>query len=55
MSERPTIEFIDLKAQRRHIGQAMEDAILKVVRDGNYILGEQVGQFEKGLADFCGA
>jgi len=55
MSERPAIEFIDLKAQRAHIGQAMEDAILKVVRDGNYILGEQVAEFETGLAAFCGA
>jgi dTDP-4-amino-4,6-dideoxygalactose transaminase len=54
MSERPAIEFIDLKAQRRHIGQAMEDAILKVVHDGNYILGAQVAQFEKELAAFCG-
>lgn len=55
MSERPAIEFIDLKAQRRHIGQAMEDAILKVVRDGNYILGPEVAEFETGLAAFCGA
>lgn len=55
MSEHPTIEFIDLKAQRQHIGQAMEDAILKVVRDGNYILGPEVQQFETGLAAFCGA
>ncbi len=55
MSERPTIEFTDLKAQRQHIGQAMEDAILKVVRDGSYILGPEVQQFEAGLAGFCGA
>lgn len=55
MAELPAIEFIDLKAQRRHIGQAMEDAILKVVRDGNYILGPEVQQFETGLAAFCGA
>lgn len=55
MSEHPTIEFIDLKAQRQHIGQAMEDAILKVVRDGSYILGPEVQQFETGLAAFCGA
>jgi len=51
----PTIEFIDLKAQREHIGQAMEDAILKVVREGSYILGPEVQQFETGLAAFCGA
>lgn len=55
MSERPTIEFIDLKAQRQHIGHAMEDAILKVVREGSYILGPEVQQFEAGLAGFCGA
>lgn len=55
MSERPTIEFIDLKAQRQHIGKAMDEAILKVVHDGNYILGQQVQQFEKELAAFCGA
>lgn len=55
MSERPAIEFIDLKAQRQRIGKAMDEAILKVVHDGNYILGEQVGQFEAGLAAFCGA
>ncbi len=55
MSDAPRIEFIDLKAQRRHIGQAMEDAILEVVREGNYILGRQVEQFETGLAAFCGA
>ncbi len=55
MNGRPSIEFIDLKAQRRRIGAAMDEAILKVVRDGNYILGEQVTQFENGLAAFCGA
>ena len=55
MSERPVIEFIDLKAQRRHIGKAMDEAILKVVHDGNYILGQQVQQFEAELAAFCGA
>ena len=55
MSERPAIEFIDLKAQRQRIGKAMDEAILKVVHDGNYILGEQVGQFETELAAFCGA
>lgn len=55
MSERPVIEFIDLKAQRQHIGKAMDEAILKVVHDGNYILGQQVQEFETGLAAFCGA
>ncbi|RYE30653.1 MAG: DegT/DnrJ/EryC1/StrS aminotransferase family protein, partial [Hyphomicrobiales bacterium] len=49
------MEFIDLKAQRQHIGKAIDEAILKVVHDGNYILGEQVQRFETELAAFCGA
>jgi dTDP-4-amino-4,6-dideoxygalactose transaminase len=51
----PKIDFIDLKAQRRHIGQAMDDAILAAVHEGNYILGPQVKEFEGKLAAFCGA
>ena len=49
------IDFIDLKAQRQHIGKAMDDAILAAVHEGSYILGPQVKQFEAELAKFCGA
>ena len=52
---RAKIDFIDLKAQRRHIGTAMDEAILGVVHEGNYILGPQVKRFEDELAAFCGA
>jgi dTDP-4-amino-4,6-dideoxygalactose transaminase len=51
----PKIDFIDLKAQRRHIGQAMDDAILAVVHSGAYVLGPEVGELESKLAAFCGA
>jgi dTDP-4-amino-4,6-dideoxygalactose transaminase len=51
----PTIDFIDLKAQRRHIGQAMDDAILAVVHSGAYVLGPEVKACEDRLAAFCGA
>ncbi|MES2906780.1 MAG: DegT/DnrJ/EryC1/StrS aminotransferase family protein [Pseudomonadota bacterium] len=47
--------FIDLQAQRAAIGPAIEEAILKVVRHGAYILGPEVSQLEKNLAEFCGA
>ncbi len=50
-----TIPFIDLQAQRAAIGPAIEEAILKVVRHGAYILGPEVSQLEKNLAEFCGA
>lgn len=53
MSE--AIAFIDLAAQRRRLGTAMDDAILKVVNHGGYIMGPEVKQFEADLSAFCGA
>lgn len=48
------IDFIDLKAQRRRIGQRMDDAILAAVHEGAYILGPQVKKLEAQLAEFAG-
>ena len=44
------IPFIDLQAQRARLGQPLEDAILKVVRSGAYVMGPEIGQFERELA-----
>lgn len=49
------MQFIDLQAQRAHLGPALEDAILKVVRSGQYILGPEIATLEAQLASFCGA
>jgi dTDP-4-amino-4,6-dideoxygalactose transaminase len=46
------IPFIDLQAQRRRLGQPLEDAILKVVRSGAYIMGPEIAEFERRLAAF---
>ncbi|MBS0332965.1 MAG: DegT/DnrJ/EryC1/StrS aminotransferase family protein [Proteobacteria bacterium] len=46
------IPFIDLQAQRQRLGQPLEDAILKVVRSGAYIMGPEITEFEKQLAAF---
>jgi dTDP-4-amino-4,6-dideoxygalactose transaminase len=54
VSGRPEIEFIDLKAQRRHIGERMDQAIKAAIDGGHFILGPQVGQFENQLAKFAG-
>jgi dTDP-4-amino-4,6-dideoxygalactose transaminase len=48
------IEFIDLGAQRRRIGARMDEAILRVVNHGKYIMGPEVGELERKLAAFCG-
>jgi len=46
------IPFIDLQAQRQRLGQPLEDAILKVVRSGAYIMGPEIGEFERQLGAF---
>ena len=46
------IPFIDLQAQRRRLGQPLEDAILKVVRSGAYVMGPEIAAFEAALATF---
>jgi dTDP-4-amino-4,6-dideoxygalactose transaminase len=49
------IEFVDLGAQRRRIGARMDEAIRRVVDHGRFILGPEVGEVERQLAEFCGA
>src|ERR1700741_3142080 len=49
------IEFIDLGAQRRRIGERMNEAILRVVDHGKFIMGPEVVAFEHDLAAYCGA
>jgi dTDP-4-amino-4,6-dideoxygalactose transaminase len=49
------IPFIDLKAQRRRLGPAIEAAVLKVVDHGQYIMGPEVAALEGRLAAFCDA
>ena len=46
------IPFIDLQAQRARLGQPLEDAILKVVRSGAYIMGPEIGELERALGVF---
>lgn len=49
------IPFIDLGAQRRRIGAAMDAAVLRVVNHCQFVNGPEVAQFEADLAAFCGA
>jgi UDP-2-acetamido-2-deoxy-ribo-hexuluronate aminotransferase len=48
----PPIAFIDLGAQRRLLGQKIDDAVIGVINSGNYIMGPEVRLFEKQLAEF---
>ncbi|AMN43423.1 DegT/DnrJ/EryC1/StrS family aminotransferase [Rhodoplanes sp. Z2-YC6860] len=49
------IPFIDVAAQRRRLGQAIDDAIARVTASCLFIQGPEVADFEARLADFCGA
>src|SRR6201990_2746729 len=49
------IPFIDLQAQRLRLGQPLEDAILKVVRSGAYVMGPEIAELEARLAAFVQA
>jgi dTDP-4-amino-4,6-dideoxygalactose transaminase len=49
------IPFLDLQAQYKSVGAEIEAAVLKVLRRGDYVLGESVAEFERNFASFCGA
>jgi dTDP-4-amino-4,6-dideoxygalactose transaminase len=49
------IAFIDLAAQRQRLGHAIDEAVLKVVNHGGYIMGPEVKTLEADLTAFCGA
>ena len=49
------IPFIDLAAQRRRLGKAVDDAVLRVVDHCGFVMGPEVGALEADLAAFCGA
>jgi dTDP-4-amino-4,6-dideoxygalactose transaminase len=51
----PPIPFIDLDAQRRRLGPAIDDAIARVLGHCQFIMGPEVRAFEADLAAFCGA
>jgi dTDP-4-amino-4,6-dideoxygalactose transaminase len=50
-----SIPFIDLGAQRHRLGRTVDEAILRVIDHGAYIMGPEVAQLEAELAACCGA
>ena len=49
------IPFIDVAAQRRRLGRAIDDAVARVLAHCQFIMGPEVQAFEQQLAAFCGA
>jgi UDP-2-acetamido-2-deoxy-ribo-hexuluronate aminotransferase len=50
-----SIPLVDLQAQRRRLGARIDNAILRVCDHANFIMGGEVTEFERRLAEFCGA
>ena len=48
------IPFIDLKAQQERIRPQIDAAIKRVLDHGIYIMGPEVFELERHLAEFCG-
>jgi len=49
------IPFIDVAAQRRRLGSAIDDAVARVLTHCQFIQGPEVRALEAELAAFCGA
>jgi dTDP-4-amino-4,6-dideoxygalactose transaminase len=49
------IPFIDVGAQRRRLGRAIDDAIARVLGHCQFIMGPEVAALETELAAYCGA
>src|SRR3569623_2212787 len=54
-SQVPMIPFIDLAAQRKRLGPAIDTAVARVLAHCQFIIGPEVPAFERALADFAGA
>lgn len=48
------MQFVDLKKQQERIRADIEGRISAVLDHGKYIMGPEVGELERLLADFCG-
>ena len=49
------VPFIDIAAQRRRLGQAVDRAVARVFEHCQFINGPEVGELEAALGSFCGA
>ena len=51
----PLMPFLDLGAQRKRLGNRIDDAISRVLDHGQFVMGPEVGELEKRLSEHCGS
>jgi len=49
------IQLVDLQRQYKRYKKEIDGAVQRVLNSGRFILGEEVENFEREFADFCGA
>jgi dTDP-4-amino-4,6-dideoxygalactose transaminase len=49
------LPLVDLRAQHASVGEALDDAIARVVAHGQFVQGPEVVEFEQSFAEFCEA
>jgi dTDP-4-amino-4,6-dideoxygalactose transaminase len=54
-TQQSQVPFVDLAAQYRGIAGEIGEAVSKVLREGDFILGREVSLFEEEFASFCEA
>jgi dTDP-4-amino-4,6-dideoxygalactose transaminase len=55
MSQQTAIPLCDLQAQFRKLEPALQEAVMRVLRSGQVILGPEVSELEREIARYCGA
>src|SRR3954452_12852065 len=55
MTTRPAVPFLDLKAQQARIATELRRRLEGVLAHCQFILGPEVAELERELAQFCGA
>ncbi len=50
----PTVPYVDLALQHAQIKDELLEAIARVLDHGRFILGDEVSEFERRFAEFCG-
>ncbi len=48
------IPFVDLQSQYQALKPEIDDAVLAVMKRGDFVLGGAVAEFERAFADYCG-
>ncbi len=53
-SSHPNVPILDLTQQHQNLDADLKEIFAELMKDNAYILGEELNEFEKAFAEFCG-